>query len=143
MENISDGNPDLLPSTQLEVNEESSTHLKDAGIWARTIAIILCVICGLGIIAIGFFGTIFGGSAFAYRGSGYIGGLIIGALIVIGLALLFIINLFRFHSGISGGIANQDEAEFEKGVTGLRNYFICSGVLALILCLFYFVQLIS
>lgn len=141
MGNSGNNQPDLLAATQLEVTEESSSHLKDAAIWARTIAVVLCIICGLVVIAIGYFGTIF--LAFGYSGEGYYAGIIIVILVLAGLASLFIANLFRFSSGVSGGIASQDGAKFEKGITGLRNYLVCTGVLTLLFSLIYLVRLIS
>lgn len=142
MANSMDSTPDLLSDHQLEVDEQSGSHLKDAGIWAKTIAIITTVICGLLIIAVGALSKFFFGPHM-YRGGAYITGMVTGVLILAGVASIFIINLFRFSSGMASGIANQDMAEFEKGITGLKNYFIFMGVGTLALTFYYIIRLIS
>ena len=142
MDNSSGSTPDLLSADQLEVDEQSGSYLKDAAIWAKAIAIISTIICGLLIVALGALSKFFFGP-YAYRGGAYVTGMVAAVLILAGVAAIFIINLFRFSSGMASGIANQDMGEFEKGISGLKNYFIFMGIGTLLLTFFYIIRLIS
>lgn len=142
MENLNESKPDLLLSTGLQVDEQSSSHLKDAGLWAKSIAIISAVIGGLAIMSVLIFGGTFGRLG-SYSAEGYFIGMITGITIVAAIALIAIISLFRFSSGMVNGINNQDTAAFEKGITGLKTYFILVGVLTLLFTFVAIVRLIN
>ena len=142
MENSSDFKPDLLSSNTLEVDEQSGSHLKDAGVWAKAIAIIACIAVGLVSLIVLAFSSIFSRSI-GFGLPGYAGVLIFFMLVVVGIALIGIINLFRFSSGMATGVNNQDAGAFDRGIGGLKNYFIFIGVLTLLLTFITVIQLIS
>lgn len=142
MEKFNDLKPDLLSSGGLEVDEQSGNHLRDAGQWARTIAIIASIIGALVTLAVLAFSSTFSRSI-GFGLQGYAGVVIAIVLIIMGIALIGVINLFRFSSGMAAGVNNQDMTAFDKGISGLKNYFILIGIFTLFVTLMSVIQLIN
>lgn len=131
MNNSEEQRLDLLASNMLEVDEATGRHLKEAGVWGKTLAFITIAIVALAMVFFAFYGRLF---SFATNGA-EMAGAAVGILLLLGVMTLFILNLFRFSKGIQEGVDNQDIEAFEKGLSGLKNYFIFIAIASALITL--------
>jgi uncharacterized membrane protein len=136
MENFEEQNLDLLSSGPLEVDEDSGYLLREAGTWAKAIAIISCAAVALLVVVI--FGLL-GSDVFSGGGS-FGAGMLLILLFALGLLVIFVISLFRFNKGMQDGVAHQDPESFEKGISSLKDYFVFIGVFSILIALSYIVK---
>jgi hypothetical protein len=123
------------PLFELQVDYDSGNRFKESSKWGRFIAIVIFICLGLFLLLLTF------GSAALIQGMATTspdiasnGGLVIGGLFIIAAVYVFIaIQLFRFASLVKEGIERQDQLTFNNALKSLRNYFMASGIVSLIL----------
>ena len=64
-------------------------------------------------------------------------------LVIVAIAGLLVFMLYRFSILTRRGIETQDQAVFNRGLKGLKTYFLISGILALLSLLFNILSLTS
>jgi hypothetical protein len=132
------------PSTglfDLHIDQEMSSYLKEASRWAKFLAIVGFVLCGL-IVLVGFFaGTIFGYvfEKFGNQSAGYFGG---GFFLVIYLlmALLYFfpcLYLYRFGSKAQLALKLNDANQMAISFRNLKSLFRFLGILTIIMVSLY------
>lgn len=137
--------PSNEPLFELQVDYDSGNRFKDAANWGRFIAIII-------FICIGFFllGLSFGASkiielmSVSRPGIQNVAGLFIGTLFVLAAVYVYIvIQLYRFTILVKEGIERQDQTTFNNGLKALRNYFLVSGIVSLLMIVWTFYDTIT
>jgi hypothetical protein len=130
----------------LQVDHESGAHFKEGAKWANFIAIIYFICIALLLLVFLFAGAtlfssgVFSGQLETSRGMVDVGEVApvaaaFGFVVLLAFLGLFIvggINLYRFGSRCREAIDRQDQLTFNMGLKSLRNYFICTGILAIV-----------
>jgi hypothetical protein len=142
MENFDNSKEDLLSSDYLKVDEWSGNNLKNAATWAKTIAIIGAVIGAIVFCVVLFLGNKLLVFSYMLSESSSIA-LVISVIIFLAVIGLLVVMLFRFSSNVSDSVNSQDVATFEKGIDGLKIFFIASGVLSILYVLLHVINFIS
>jgi hypothetical protein len=128
----------LFPSTDLPVDDSAASCLKETSSWTRFLAI--CFVVVIGFMVLGLLGLIVAKDMIVSsleKTSLPVGGLGVAVLIFV-LAILIIIMavlisfLFQFSNQTARGVIRQDQYALEKGISGLKNYLILSGVIAIL-----------
>jgi hypothetical protein len=139
---MNDVKTDHLSGMNLEVDGDAGNHITNAGKWAKFIAIVMFVACGLGLM------LLLAGSAAidklldaTYPTIGRYGLLGTGMLVVAGLIAVTIFVylfylLFSFSQKAPAAVASEDKELLLKGFQSLKLYFIISTSLAILTLLF-------
>lgn len=134
MENIETGKTDLLVNDGLQMEGASGVNWKEAGNWAKAIGITFFV--GMGIVVLALLIVIFSNQAssvfYSMLGDNYKAAIVVTLVLIVVVITLLAINLIRFGSGMNTAINNTDQTFFEKSLSGLKNYFIVSGILSIL-----------
>jgi hypothetical protein len=122
------------PLFELQVDHDSGTRFKESAKWGQFVAIIYFI--GLGFFLLGLtFGSAMIVTALAEKMPlmAASGGLIIGALFIVAAIYVFIaIQLYRYCTLMRAAIDRQDLPTFHEALKALKNYFLVSGVVALL-----------
>jgi hypothetical protein len=131
----------------LQVDQQSSVFLGESARWARFLAILGFIMCGLialfGLLA----GTILTGtmSSMNMGGASMLGGSL-GALVYIGAAIICFfpfLYLYRFATKIRVALGNNDQVTLSESFKNLKSYFKFYGILSIIALGFYAIALIA
>lgn len=119
---------------ELQVDYESGNRFREASKWGRFIAVVLFICIGLFLLVLTFASAaLIQGLSATYPGVATLGGVFIAALFIIAAVYVYItIQLFRFAALVKEGIERQDQATFNNALKSLRNYFIASGIVSLL-----------
>jgi hypothetical protein len=139
----------LFPSTDLPVDDSAASCLKETSYWTRFLAI--CFFVVIGFMVLGLLGLIIAKDmivASLEKTSLPVGGLGIAVLIFAFVILIIIMSvltsfLFQFSTQTARGVAQRDQYAMEKGMAGLKNYLVLSGVFALISLIFTLCKLFT
>lgn len=122
------------PLFGLRVDHDAGQKFLNASKWASFIAIVYFVGIGLALLV-----SVFAGAALnkamslMLPGVAEVGSVLIGAVICMLLFFLFIsLMLYRFARLVRIGIERQDQRSFNEGLKFLKNYFMVSGVVAIL-----------
>ena len=127
----------------LEVDQNSKNNLAEAGKWAKFLGIIGMIFLVLGLLAgIGmafmapqFFGDIPELQKFPYPG-------VAMSLIYLIPTLLFVYptwTLLQFGSNVRSGIKNNNQVQFNKGLSYLKSSLKFTGILTLVIIALYII----
>lgn len=128
------------------IDQSSRAHLSEAAKWAKFLAIVGFVMCGLIVVAAIFAGSIFamltnsynegyGGSATLTRGMGAF-----VAVFYIGIAILFFLPylfLFRFATRMKTALNTNDQLTLNTSFQNLKIMFRYVGILTIVMLSFY------
>jgi hypothetical protein len=136
---------DHLSGMNLEVDADAGRHITDAGKWAKFIAIVMFIACGLGLM------LLLAGSTMldrllrsVYPSMGRYtafstGALMVTILIVTAILVYLFYLLFNFSQKAPAAVASEDSELLSKGIQSLKLYFIIStsfAILALLITLY-------
>ena len=137
----------------LGIDSSSKVHLSEAARWARFLAIVGFVMCGLivllGVFAgsifssfSGRFGNDFGGASGMGMGSG-LGGML-AVIYIIGALLYFFpcLFLFRFANLMKAAIATDEQENLNKSFQNLKIMFRYVGILTIIVLTLYLIGIL-
>jgi hypothetical protein len=135
---------DIQDKTDIIVDEKSLKYLNTARRWAMFLAVTGFIFLGIMIIAgalAGTFLSIF--DAYKQFEEGMPGWIIFGSFVAIALFYFFpVFYLFRFakHAGIT--VETQNSNDLRIALRNLRSFFICTGILLIVILALYFAALI-
>ncbi len=124
----------------LQLDPAGAEYLRESAKWAKFIAIIGFVFCGLMVVAALFAGSILAASMSTALGGGAgIGGGLITFIYIAIAALWFLpcLYLFRFASGMQGALANNEQEKLLNSLKNLKSHFKFIGILLIIMLVFY------
>ncbi|MDR3712551.1 MAG: DUF5362 family protein [Puia sp.] len=125
----------------LQVDHETTSYLGETARWAKFIAVVGFVSCGLLAIFGLFAGSIFGASSFGnsnlFGGSG-MGGMIgvFLTVVYVGLAVLYFfpcLYLFNFASKMKVALHNNDQIQLNTSLKNLKSCFKFMGIMLIII----------
>ena len=144
MENYTEQNPDTS-LFGFGIDQSSRAHLSEAAKWAKFLAIVGFVMCGLIVLAAIFLGSFLATMTISegYRSSaaGLTGGM--GAFIAIfysGIAILFFfpyLFLFRFATRMKAALNTNDQLTLNTSFQNLKIMFRYVGILTIVMLSFY------
>ena len=129
---------------ELQVDHESTAYFREAARWSKFISIIYFICIAFFLLALLFAGSMILGTgagnrmlesdpAFNKAVTKSPIAIAFGVIIALGFFALFIyggLMLYRFGNYCREGVERQDQLTFNQGLKSLRNYFICTGVIA-------------
>jgi hypothetical protein len=136
---------DHLSGMNLEVDADAGRHITDAGKWAKFIAIVMFIACGLGSMLLlagstaldRLLGSVYPGMGrYSSFGTGMF---MVIILIAAGILVYLFYLLFNFSQKAPAAVASEDKKLLSKGIQSLKLYFIIStsfGILALLIALY-------
>ena len=128
------------------IDTASRAHLSEAAKWAKFLAIVGFVVCGLiviaGIFAGSFLSVMSGAYSDEYRGSTALtsGMGAVMAVMYIGMAILFFfpyLFLFRFANQMQSALNTNDQQTLNSSFQNLKVMFRYVGILTIVLLSFY------
>lgn len=128
------------------IDTASRAHLSEAAKWAKFLAIVGFVVCGLiviaGIFAGSFLSVMSGAYSDEYRGSTALtsGMGAVMAVMYIGMAILFFfpyLFLFRFANQMKSALNTNDQQTLNSSFQNLKVMFRYVGILTIVLLSFY------
>ena len=127
------------------IDQSSRTHLSEAAKWAKFLAIVGFVMCGLivviAIFAGSFLATMMTSEGYRSATTGLTGGM--GAFIAIfyiGIAILFFfpyLSLFRFATRMKTALNTNDQLTLNTSFQNLKIMFRYVGILTIVMLSFY------
>ncbi len=129
----------------MHLDYDGGNRLRETVRWSRFLSI-------SGMVSVGLFTLILifaGPKAIAFYEESYPGlenfivPIIILFLLLMGVLGVLVWMLYRFSIMTRDGIAGQDQVMFNRGLKGLKTYFLISGILAILSLLFNILTLIS
>lgn len=124
----------------LQLDTVGVDYLRESAKWAKFIAIVGFVFCGLMVIIALFAGTILASSmSMAMGGAAGFGGGLITFIYIVLAAMWFIpcLYLFRFASGMQVALRNNEQEKLLNSLKNLKSHFKFIGILLIILLAFY------
>jgi hypothetical protein len=124
---------------ELQVDHESTSYLKDAARWAKFLAIVGFIFCGLFVILGIFAGALIGGmySSMGVGQSSGTGGIFSFLYVLIALLYFFpCLYTFNFAKKMQVALAGNDQAQLNQSFKNLKACYRFLGILMVIgLCL--------
>jgi len=131
---------------ELHIDHQTSTFLQEASRWAKFLAIVGFVFCGILAIVALFAGSLLGSimDRFGSPASGFLGSAFF-TIIYLGFALLYFfpcLYLYRFGSRAQLALKNNDNEQMTSSFRNLRSCFRFLGILTIIILSFYALVLV-
>lgn len=130
------------PQPQLILDAEAQSYLKEAGKWARFLAIMGFIFCGLILIFALFIGTFF--SIMSKISPVYnsmpqgVGGVVSVVYILIDVLYFFFpLYLMQFSDKIKKGVVFSDSRYITAGIEKLKSFFKLWGIVTIVVLSFY------
>jgi heme/copper-type cytochrome/quinol oxidase subunit 2 len=133
---------DHLSGMNLEVDADAGRHITDAGKWAKFIAIVMFIACGLGLLVLLAGSTVLDrmlGSTYPFmnRYSSFGTGIFIVIILITAAVFIYLFYLlFNFSQKAPAGVAAEDDEQLSKGFQSLKLYFIISTSISIVALLF-------
>lgn len=130
----------------LQLDPVGANYLREGAKWAKFIAIVGFIFCGLMVIIALFAGTILAASmSTAMGGASGIGGGVITFIYLVLAALWFFpcLYLFRFASGMQVALRNNEQEKLLNSLKNLKSHFKFIGILLIIMLAFYALAIIG
>jgi hypothetical protein len=130
---------------ELQVDHEASSYLRDAARWAKFLAIVGFVICGIIVLVALFAGSMLATSfgAMGARGSTAMGAMVSVIYIIIALISFFPwLFLFNFASKMQVALRNNDQVQLNQSFKNLKSCYRFLGILMIIYLCFIALALI-
>jgi hypothetical protein len=130
----------------LHIDHQSSSYLHEASRWAKFLAIVGFIFCGLLALIALFAGSFLGKfmDSFGSASSAYFGGAFV-TIIYFGLALLYFfpcLYLYRFGSRAQTALRANDNEQMTSSFRSLKSCFRFLGILTIIVLSFYVLVII-
>jgi hypothetical protein len=127
----------LFLSEDLPIDPSATSSLKETTYWTRflticfVVFIVLMIVATIGMIVAKdlIMQSIPSSIPFGKLG---VMGMIIAMALVIGVMSVFTYFLFEFTSQTKKAFDQQDQQALERGITGLKNYLMISGVIGIL-----------
>jgi len=135
---------DLL--IDLQIDRQSIGFLGETARWARFLAILGFILCGILVILAFFLGSYFAGvMSSMYGGAGIFGGAFFTAFYLATALLLFFPTLFlyNFSTKMRNAIRNNNQQVLSDSFKNLKSYFKFHGILAIIILSVYALALVA
>ena len=135
----------------LSIDMNSKAHLSEAARWARFLAIVGFVMCGLIVLGGIFAGSIISSLMGGYRGSGFrdspmgSGVSMMMTIFYIGFAVLYFfpcLFLFQFANYMKAAIATENQDSLTTSFQNLKRTFRFVGILTIIVLCFYLLAIL-
>ncbi len=137
---------DQTEPEELKISLPTTAYLSETAKWAKFLAIMGFIFCGIIIIVAFFAGTIFSGSMADSRFSafGALGGVGIAAIyIVLGLIYFFpCLYLFNFASKMQAALRIRDQDILDESFKNIKSCFKFMGIFTIVLLSFYVLVII-
>ena len=135
---------------ELAIDPESSSYLSETARWAKFLAIVGFVTCGLLAVLSFFMGSIMSRSVFAtYNadGAGGISGATGAAITALYLAIAVLyffpcLYLYRFSVRLKAALSDNDQVQLSQSLKSQKSLFKYVGILTIIVLSFYALVLI-
>jgi len=132
---------------QFHLDYDGGNTLKEAVRWSSFCAIVFIVLLSLFVLLL-----LFVGSSIVATFSRFMPGieglaglgaaiLIVACLVGVGIATVLVYMLYRFSTMTRKGIEHQDQLAFSEGMKSLKNYFLISGIIAVLGLLLNFINI--
>lgn len=124
----------------LHLDQQSFSYFTETAKWAKFIAIVGFVFCGLMVVFALFAGTILSTMTSALGGTAsMIGGGVLTVVYILFAALWFIpcLYLFRFASQMQLALQNNEQSKLQSSIKNLKAYFRFLGILFIVILSFY------
>ena len=132
---------------ELQLDQPSTAHLAEAAKWAKFLAIIGFVFCGLMIVVALFAGSIMGammssmgGNAASMFGSGFITVIYLVLTAIYFFPCLF---LYRFATQMQTALHNNEQGRLQTSFKNLKSCFRFLGILFIIMIGMYLLMIIG
>jgi len=129
----------------LQLDPPGVDYLRESAKWAKFIAIIGFIFCGLMVIASLFMGSILASSmSDVMGGAGVVGGGVFTVMYMLFAALWFVpcLYLFRFSSKMQVALRNNEQETLLNALKNLKSYFKFIGILLIIVLSLYAIAII-
>jgi len=134
---------------ELHIDAPSSAYLSESAKWAKFLAILGFIVCGLIVLASFFAGSVLSAAFSRYGTEGGsaisgVGGAFVTILYIL-IALLYFfpcLYLFRFATKMQLAIRNNDQEQLNNSFKNLKSWFRYIGILTIILMSLYALALI-
>lgn len=136
----------------LSIDPSSKTHLAEAARWARFLAIVGFIMCGLIVLLGVFAGSVFSSFSGRFGGSDYGGvsgmgggfGAMLSVIYILGALLYFFpcLFLFRFANLMKAAIATDEQENLNKSFQNLKIMFRYVGILTIIVLTLYLIVIL-
>ncbi|MBN9380002.1 MAG: hypothetical protein J0H74_04520 [Chitinophagaceae bacterium] len=126
---------------ELQVDHESTAHLKEAARWAKFLAIVGFIFCGLMVLGALFAGAILANlysttMGMGAAGSAIGGGLSVGYILCALLCFFPCLYTYNFARKMQVALRNNDQVQLNQSFRNLKAYYRFTGILMVIaLCL--------
>jgi hypothetical protein len=144
---MEENNPSSL--FELSIDHESSSYLTETARWAKFLAIVGFVTCGLLAVASFFIGSLLARSAsttYGSEGAGAIagaGGLITAVYLAIAVLYFFpCLFLYQFSVRLKAALIDNDQVKLNQSLKSQKSLFKFVGILTIIALGFYALALI-
>ena len=132
---------------ELQLDQPSTAFLGEAAKWAKFLAIMGFIFCGLMIVIALFAGSIIGAAMSAAGGnmSSMFGSGFITSIYLVIAAIYFFpcLYLFRFASQMQDAIRNHEQNQLQTSFRNLKSCFKFMGILIIIMLCFYVLMIIG
>jgi hypothetical protein len=129
----------------LHIDPQSSAYLGETAKWAKFLAILGFVLCGICVLVAIFAGSFLAGALSRYgQGGGMIGGAFFSVIYIL-LALLYFfpcLYLYNFASKMQVALRNNDQEQLAQSFRNLKSCYKFLGILMVIMLSFYALALI-
>jgi len=125
---------------ELQIDHQSNAYLKETAKWAKFLAIVGFVVCGLIALAGIFAGTVLSATMGQF-GGGY--GASFGIMATVMYLIMAVVYffpclfLFRFATRMQVVLQNNDQPNLSVALSNLKSYFKFIGILTLIALAFF------
>ena len=129
------------------IDESSRAHLAEAAKWAKFLAIVGFVMCGLIIVLSFFIGTLFSASMSKYGDSAAFGsgfGIII-TIVYLGIGILYFfpcLFLFKFANNMIAALNSNEQITLNRSFQNLKIMFRYVGILTIIVLGLYIIAFV-
>ncbi|HYV91697.1 MAG TPA: DUF5362 family protein [Chitinophagales bacterium] len=137
----------MMPSSHLEIDSEEAAYLKETAGWAKFLAIVGLVFCGLIVVLAFFMNSVLSsipnlsGTPFPMQGVG-----IMFTIIYLLLALLYFFPcyyLLNFATKMKNALLRHDQILLKHSLSNLKSCFKFFGIMTLVVIGFYALILIA
>lgn len=127
------------------LSPETAKQILEAGKWAKWIVVITSVLMALVLVLILGAGSLVGKYMLkdmeGVEGAQAAGGIFTAVMVIVfavvaAIVGVFLYFLYKFYNRTRIGLETRNQAMFNEGLSGLKNYLIINGVLLLLALLF-------
>jgi hypothetical protein len=131
---------------ELQIDAQSSNHLSQAAKWAKFLAIIGFIFCGLLVVYGIFAGVLFSSlsrmnteSSASFGAFANLGGAFFLTFAIVGAILYFFpcLYLFRFAAKMQTALRNNDQNTLTNSFGNLKSFYKFLGILTIVVLAFY------